>query len=206
MSRSKVSWRNTQFIRSCLWQKDYPKCTTGAGLLPEIAVVGRSNVGKSTLLNDLFGTRLAKTSNTPGKTQLLNFFMVDEQFLLVDLPGYGYAKAPLQMKQNWSSALQNYCAQRDNLVLILWLLDIRRIPNSDDVLFFDWASHAQKKILVIATKADKMGPQEVQKNARFIREYFGFDEHYPLVYSAKTHQGKQQLQGAIQEFLHNSGK
>lgn len=199
---SKINWKNSRFVRSCLREEDFPRLVDGRGRpLPEIAIVGRSNVGKSSLLNDLFSAKLAKTSSTPGKTQLLNFFVVDDRVALVDLPGYGYARAPREMKATWGSALQEYHERRIHLFLILWLLDIRREPSVDDKKFFEWAAYRQKPLLVVATKIDTLAPHEVQKQRRALQAAFLLEEPHPLGYSAKTHEGKIELQISIQEFL-----
>jgi GTP-binding protein len=129
--------------------------------LPEIAFAGRSNVGKSSLINHFFEQKkLAKTSATPGKTRLLNFFSVDEKFLLVDLPGYGYAKAPKEEIEKWSAAIENYIQHRPTLKLILLLIDSRRGFNSEDQALREWALHKQIPLIVILTKTDKLSTSE----------------------------------------------
>ncbi|HSX10703.1 MAG TPA: ribosome biogenesis GTP-binding protein YihA/YsxC [Chlamydiales bacterium] len=130
-------------------------------LLPEIALVGRSNVGKSSLINHLLEQkRLAKTSSTPGKTRLLNFFSVDEKFLLVDLPGYGYAKAPKEEVGKWSEAIDNYLNNRPTLRLILLLIDSRRDIGPEDQTLIEWATHKRIPLLLILTKTDKLSSGE----------------------------------------------
>lgn len=130
-------------------------------ILPEIALAGKSNVGKSSLINHLLGQKkLAKTSATPGKTQLLNFFLVDEKFLLVDLPGYGFAKAPLEAVEKWSDAIDSYINERPTLKLILLLIDSRRGFCEEDYSMMAWASQKQLPLLVIYTKTDKLSSAE----------------------------------------------
>ena len=110
--------------------------------MPEIAFVGRSNVGKSSLMNTLVGRRkLAKTSNTPGRTQLINFFSVNEKISFVDLPGYGFAKVSRAMRKNWGEMIESYLRGRPNLALVILILDIRREPNADDLSLRDWLEH-----------------------------------------------------------------
>lgn len=129
--------------------------------LPEIALAGRSNVGKSSLINHLLEQKkLAKTSATPGKTRLLNFFAVDERFLLVDLPGYGYAKAARSEIAKWSEAIENYINHRSTLRLILLLVDSRRDFNAEDEALMQWARHKQIPLIVILTKTDKLSAAE----------------------------------------------
>jgi GTP-binding protein len=149
-----------RFLLSTL--TEYPTLKDPKGnLLPEIALVGRSNVGKSSLINHLFGQKnLAKTSATPGKTRLLNFFLVDEKFLLVDLPGYGFAKAPKEEIEKWSHAIDTYINTRAMLRLIVLLVDSRRGFNKEDLVLMDWAEHKQIPLLLIFTKTDKLSAHE----------------------------------------------
>ncbi len=130
-------------------------------LLPEIVLAGKSNVGKSSLINHLLGQKkLAKTSATPGKTQLLNFFLVDEKFLLVDLPGYGFAKAPPGAIEKWSHAIDSYINQRPTLKLMLLLIDCRRGFSEEDFSLMAWAAQKPLPLLVIYTKTDKLSSAE----------------------------------------------
>ncbi|MBX7067184.1 MAG: ribosome biogenesis GTP-binding protein YihA/YsxC [Parachlamydiales bacterium] len=129
-------------------------------ILPELALAGRSNVGKSSLINDLFGEGVAKTSATPGKTQLINFFSIDDKFLVVDLPGYGFAKAPLEEIQKWSKAIDAYINGRPNLKLILLLVDCRRELCQEDITLIEWAKAKEIPLLLILTKTDKLNRSE----------------------------------------------
>src|SRR4030043_236289 len=125
---------SADFIKSAVWPPQYPPAT-----LPEIAFVGRSNVGKSSLINVLVGRKsLAKTSDTPGRTQLINFFTINEKISFVDLPGYGFAKVARSVKKNWGEMVEVYLSQRSNLALVVLILDIRRVPNEDDLSLRDW--------------------------------------------------------------------
>lgn len=131
--------------------------------LPEVALAGRSNVGKSSLINHLLAQKkLAKTSATPGKTQLLNFFAIDEKWLLVDLPGYGFAKAPREAIEKWSAAIDSYLNNRPHLKLILLLIDSRREVSGEETSFMSWAKQKQIPLLMVFTKSDKLSPFEVQ--------------------------------------------
>src|SRR5262245_55930539 len=138
----KYLFRNAKFIKTAVKAKDYPVLRDLSGnILPEIAVAGRSNVGKSSLLNHLFHSpNLVKTSSTPGKTQALNFFTVNDELTFVDLPGYGYAKVPQSIRKEWGPMVQEYLQKREMLKLILFLFDIRRLPNEEDIEFLEWAA------------------------------------------------------------------
>jgi GTP-binding protein len=149
-----------RFLLSTL--TEFPKLKGPHGhFLPEIALAGKSNVGKSSLINHLLNQKkLAKTSATPGKTQLLNFFIVDDQFLLVDLPGYGFAKAPPDEIDKWSRAIDSYMNNRPTLKLILLLIDSRRDFSGEDLSLINWAEAKEIPILLIFTKTDKLSKPE----------------------------------------------
>ncbi|OGN63576.1 MAG: hypothetical protein A3E80_05775 [Chlamydiae bacterium RIFCSPHIGHO2_12_FULL_49_9] len=150
-----------EFLLSTL--SEFPSLKDPQGRpLPEIALAGRSNVGKSSLINHFLGQKkAAKTSATPGKTQLLNFFLIDDSFLLVDLPGYGFAKAPVESIEKWSSAIDTYLNNRPSLKLILLLIDCRREPKDEDLSMIEWAKTMQIPLLIIFTKTDKLKAAEL---------------------------------------------
>ncbi|HEY2810039.1 MAG TPA: ribosome biogenesis GTP-binding protein YihA/YsxC [Rhabdochlamydiaceae bacterium] len=158
----KVLFSQAHFIASAFEEDQFPQLRDARGAdLPEIAFVGRSNVGKSSLINSLLKKqKLAKTSSTPGKTQSINFYAVDQRLLLVDLPGYGYARVPKATKEKWSHLIDAYLEQRPQLRLILFLLDARREPTEQDRTFMQWAAHRRIPLLLILTKADKLANQE----------------------------------------------
>ena len=133
------NFQKATFVKSAVKKNDYPIIRNESGvILPEIAIAGRSNVGKSSLLNHLFLSKnLVKTSSIPGKTQLINFFSIDDTFAFVDLPGYGYAKVPQAIRQDWGPMIQTYLEPRESLKVILFLFDIRREPNEDDYKFME---------------------------------------------------------------------
>lgn len=136
-------------------------------LFPEIVICGRSNVGKSSLINHLLGHKnLARVSSTPGKTQTINFFLVDGRFILVDLPGYGFAKRSKETKALWGSYIDAYFQKRKNLKLVLLLIDSRRKPSSDDDALASWTRHFQKPLLIIFTKSDTLAEREREKNSQ----------------------------------------
>jgi GTP-binding protein len=187
--------KNAKFIKSAVKPNDFPKATSPQGaLLPEIAVAGRSNVGKSSLLNHLFGTKdLVKTSSTPGKTQLINFFSVNDSLVFVDFPGYGYAKVPLEVRKRWGPMMEAYLQNREQLKLLLLLMDIRRIPNEDDLQMIDWAVYQQIPLILVVTKVDKVTASEKKCNLEKILKAFNVDNLHYVYYSVKTNTGKEQL-------------
>lgn len=155
------AFKNVTFIKSAVGLDDCPMLRGGGMLLPEIAIVGRSNVGKSSLLNHLLQRKgLARTSSIPGKTQLLNFFNVDDRWVFADLPGYGFAKAPLQVRKSFGPMMESYLTGREQLKLLLFLLDIRRDPSEEDLLLMRFAQHYKTPLLLVLTKVDKVGKQE----------------------------------------------
>lgn len=190
------------FVKSAQKEKDYPLFATPAGaLIPEIAVAGRSNVGKSTLLNHLFNRKnLVKTSSTPGKTQLINFFLVPEQMAFADLPGYGFAKVASNVKKNWAPMIETYLKKRENLRAVLLLLDIRRIPSQEDKMFLDWIEHYEKPVIFVLTKLDKVSPAELRKNTQQICEVLRIDNTDAMItYSAVKNRGRKELLNLLEE-------
>lgn len=186
-----------RFVKSALWPDQYPKLH-----MHEVAVVGRSNVGKSSLLNDLFQTkRLVKTSSTPGKTQLINFFIVDDRLVFVDLPGYGYAKVPLQVRKQWGPIVQTYLDKRKTLKLLLFPFDIRRTPKHEDKQLLKWAAYYRKPVIIVLTKVDKVNQKEKKENTKKILEAFGV-ENIPYVhYSVKKNIGRKILISMMKRIL-----
>lgn len=145
--------KDVQFEKSGTHRAHFPK----EPVLPEVAFVGRSNVGKSSLLNLLVNRkRLAHVSSTPGRTQLVNFFRVNEDTRLVDLPGYGFAKAPKDVKKHWDKMITNYLLGNRQLRLVVTLFDARRTPNEEDSGLLDWLKHYEMPFLAVITKADKL--------------------------------------------------
>ncbi len=185
--------KNAKFVKSAV--KDFPEIKSVQGhLLPEIAVAGRSNVGKSSLLNHLFGVKdLVKTSSTPGKTQMINFFSVNDEVVFVDLPGYGYAKVPQEVRKQWGPMMESYLQNRAQLKLMLLLLDIRRIPNEDDMQMINWAIHNRIPLILVVTKVDKVKEGEKKSNTQKILKAFNVDNLHYVYYSIKTNIGKDQL-------------
>ena len=158
--------RSAEFILSAssLWQ--FPPPT-----LPEIAFAGRSNVGKSTLINSLLNRKkLVKTSSTPGKTQLINFFKVNDKFHFVDLPGYGFAKVPNTVRQQWQRLIEAYLKERESLRNVVLIVDSRHGPTKQDKQIKEWLDYYDRPVLIVASKIDKLKRCQIQKNLKIIRQ------------------------------------
>lgn len=190
-----------RFIKTAMLPKDYPLiCNAKGKILLEIAVAGRSNVGKSSLLNHLFMTKhLVKTSSTPGKTQALNFFVYEDRLVFADLPGYGYAEVPHSIRKQWGPMVQAYLEKRETLKLVLFLIDIRRIPNEDDLQFIDWIIHRQKGMILVLTKVDKVNRIERKANTAKILEALGAGNVHYVYYSTTKNQGRRELLAMISD-------
>lgn len=189
------NFRNPRFITTAVGPEGYPVLKDPQGnLLPEVAVAGRSNVGKSSLLNHLFVVKgMVKTSATPGKTQALNFFTVNDQLVFVDLPGYGFANVPLPVRKKWGPLVQGYLNNRPQLKLILFLFDIRRVPNEEDLEFLDWAALSGKAVILVLTKVDKVNQSEKIKFTRRILETFDSENLHRVNYSVTKNIGRKEL-------------
>ncbi|MEJ7861992.1 MAG: ribosome biogenesis GTP-binding protein YihA/YsxC [Pyrinomonadaceae bacterium] len=160
--------------------------------LREISFLGRSNVGKSSLLNSLLQRKgLARTSNTPGRTQSINFFLVNESFYFVDLPGYGYAKVSKTMRADWGKMAEEYLAKRRELVLSIQLIDSRHPPTELDLKLHEWLVYNQKNHIVVATKADKLSNNKLNKSLQEIEKIL--PESKIILYSAETGKGRDEL-------------
>jgi GTP-binding protein len=161
--------------------------------LPEIAFLGRSNVGKSSLINSLLQRKgLARTSNTPGRTQSINFFLINEQFYFVDLPGYGYAKVSKTMRGDWGKMAEEYLAERRELVLSVQLIDSRHNPTELDKQLHEWLAYHGKNHIIVATKTDKLSSNKLNKSLREIEAVLQ-PESGIIAYSAQTGKGRDTL-------------
>ncbi|HBI28472.1 MAG TPA: YihA family ribosome biogenesis GTP-binding protein [Deltaproteobacteria bacterium] len=169
--------------------------------VPEVAFVGRSNVGKSTLINSLLNRKsLVKTSSTPGKTQLINFFRINQSFHCVDLPGYGFAKVPEPIRRSWRALIEAYLAGREPLRGVVLIIDSRQGPTAEDVQFKQWLDESQRPVLVVANKVDKLKRNDLAKQNRIIQQKLGLEQP-PLAHSSLKKIGRRQIWGALRPWL-----
>jgi len=169
--------------------------------LPEIALGGRSNVGKSSMLNKLTGRKkLARISRTPGKTRELNLYKIDNQMILVDLPGYGFAKVPDHVKEKWGQLVESYLNSREELAAVVQLVDARHPPTGDDIQMYEWIRHYQVPSLIAVTKVDKISRGKRAAALRSVQELLEPDETTPVVFfSGETGEGSKELLGWMRE-------
>lgn len=170
--------------------------------LPEIAFAGRSNVGKSSLMNTLMGRKsLVKVSGRPGKTQGLNYFLVDEAVHLVDLPGYGFARVSKDMQDSWQGLITSYLETRQSLRCVVVILDIRHAPKNQDTQLLTWLSEKNIAFLPVYTKIDKLSGNERSKNARLLDAGHTIDARSRILFSSKTGQGREELIAALEKLI-----
>ncbi len=190
--------KSSEFVTSAVKPEHYPE-----PVLPEIAFAGRSNVGKSSLINTLVNRKnLVKTSSTPGRTQLVNFFDVNKAFTFVDLPGYGYAKVPKKVQKSWGPMIETYLSTRETLKGVVLLLDIRRVPpGKEEMELMDWFDHFGIPAIIVLTKADKFSKQKMGKQHRLIAEAVNRSKDYLVPFSSKSRLGKEKLWARIDDLL-----
>ena len=170
--------------------------------MPEIAFAGRSNVGKSSLMNRLINRRnMVKTSGKPGKTQSLNFFLLDNSIFLVDLPGYGYTKVSKQMQASWQSLITGYLESRENLKCVVVIVDLRHAMKILDLQLVDWLRSKGVPFLLVYTKADKLSANQRSKNSAILDAGFGVTASKRLLFSAKTGMGRENLIQSLDSFF-----
>ena len=169
----------------------------------EFAFAGKSNVGKSSLINGLMNRKsLARTSAQPGKTQTINFYNINDQMYLVDLPGYGYARVSEQEKAKWGKMIEDYLHQSKQLKAVFLLIDIRHEPSGNDKLMYDWILHQGFEPIIIATKLDKISRGQVPKHLKMIREGLGVVKNTVIIpYSAQTKQGREEIYELLDSYL-----
>jgi GTP-binding protein len=184
-----------EFLKSAFKEDDWPR-----DLLPEIAFLGRSNVGKSSLINSLLSVHgLARTSSTPGRTQSLNFFQINDKLRFVDFPGFGYARVPKQIKSSWGEMATSYLAKRPRLVLSIHIVDSRHEPTKQDLQLHEWLEESNRPLLTVATKSDKLSNNELRNNLERIARVLNDDS--VMAYSAKSGRGREELWRAIRNAI-----
>jgi len=192
--------KSSEFVKSAVKPKHYP-----ADDLPEIAFAGRSNVGKSSLINTLLNRKsLVKTSRTPGRTQLINFFLINKAFSFVDLPGYGYAKVPASVRKSWGPMVETYLETRQVLRGVVLIMDIRRTPGLQETNFIDWIHDYNNPCVLVLTKVDKLSKTNRIKQRLANANALGVDVDDLILFSAKSRLGKDAVWGAIDQLIDNA--
>lgn len=175
-------------MKSAVKEADYPEFN---GI--EFSFIGRSNVGKSSLINSLTGRRsLARTSKTPGRTQLINYFLIDNEIYFIDLPGYGFAKVPDTVKKDWGKTIETYLTSKRKKIVFL-LLDLRRIPSGEDMEMLKWLEHYEVEYYIIFTKSDKLSNNEKFRQLKEIKKKLQFDNEDVFFYSSLKNIGREEL-------------
>ena len=171
--------------------------------MPEIAFAGKSNVGKSSLINGLMNRKsLARTSASPGKTQTINYYNINDQMYFVDLPGYGYTKVNVQEKEKWGVMTENYLYTSRQLKAVFLLIDIRHEPSENDKMMYDWILSYGFRPVIIATKADKIKPGQLAKHLKTVSEGLGCKENTTIIpWSAMTKQGREEIYRLLDTYL-----
>ncbi|MGB9803631.1 ribosome biogenesis GTP-binding protein YihA/YsxC [Desulfofundulus sp.] len=189
---------SAEFVRSIT---ELNRCPDGGR--PEVALAGRSNVGKSSLLNCLVNRRnLARTSNTPGRTRTINFYLINKRFYLVDLPGYGYARVPEKVRLNWGPLIEGYLSHRPELRGVVQIVDLRHPPTAQDVQLYQWLKHHHLPAVVVATKADKLSRSQGLQQLQVVRQTLGLVEEDRLIkFSARTREGRDELWRVIEDWV-----
>jgi GTP-binding protein len=181
--------KSAEFVISAVRPQQYP-----AEELPEFAFAGRSNVGKSSLINTLVSRRkLVQTSSTPGKTRLINFFRVNDALMFVDLPGYGYARVSEEERLKWRPMIEKYLSSRENLKAVVLILDIRRTPNEEDAQLLNWLARREIAAVLVVTKTDKLSKTSQAKQLKIIAGALETDPDELVLFSAKSRQGRDVL-------------
>ena len=189
--------RSAKFVGSAVTPDQYPP-----GDLPEVAFAGRSNVGKSSLINKILNRkRLVRTSKTPGRTQLVNFFEINEIFRFVDLPGYGYAKVPAEVQKRWRPMVETYLTSRSNMRGMVLLLDIRREPSKEDLNLWHWLQTRSIEVVTVITKVDKLSRNKRNKQIAAIAGTLGGKKEELIEFSAITGEGREKIWKALLRLL-----
>jgi len=185
---------SAEFLTGAVSCKQYP-----VALFPELAFVGRSNVGKSSLINSLLNRKkLVKTSQTPGKTQEINFFKINNDFVFADLPGYGFAKVPPSVQKRWKKMIEDYLLSRETLLAVIFIIDLRRNPSPLDLDLQRWLEACGVEYLLVGTKVDKLSQSEAKKQVNKLNvAYFNKGEEKLIAYSSKNSRGRKELWSEI---------
>lgn len=193
-----INPNNINLIISAVKKAQYPD----TGLI-EVALSGRSNVGKSTFINSMIERKnMARTSQQPGKTQTLNFYNIDEQLIFVDVPGYGYAKVSKVQREKFGKMIEEYITQRENLKLVIQLVDLRHQPTEDDVLMYNYLKHFDIPTLVICTKEDKIAKGKVQKHIKRIKDKLELESGDNIIsYSSIKNSKQQEIWNFIETYI-----
>lgn len=194
--------KKSKFMLSMSNFKEFP----GQGL-PEIAMVGKSNVGKSSMINSLTrNSKLARTSSEPGKTRLVNYYLINEDMFLVDLPGYGFAKAPKQEKEKWAAMIEGYLCNSPYLKRVLQLVDLRHAPTQDDQMMVEYLRHYDIPFSVVATKADKLSKAQRNRNIPVICRTLAVQPWEIICYSSEDGTGRDKLLELFESELAAAGE
>ena len=189
--------RSAKFVCSAVTPDQYPPAD-----LPEVAFAGRSNVGKSSLINKILNRKkLVRTSKTPGRTQLLNFFEINGIYRFVDLPGYGYAKVPAEVRKQWRPMVESYLTTRVNMRGMVWLLDIRREVSKEDLTLWHWLQAKQVTVITVITKADKLSKNKRNQQAARIAKSLARRTQELIQFSATSGEGKEEVWKALRQLL-----
>jgi GTP-binding protein len=189
--------KSAEFVKSAVKPSQYPFED-----LPEIAFTGRSNVGKSSLINTLVNRKhLVKTSSTPGRTQLINFFIINKIISLVDLPGFGYAKVPKSVRKSWGPMIETYLSARKTLKGTVLIMDIRRIPGMQELNFIEWLHYFNIPGILILTKSDKLSKIKQKNQHLAIAKALGVNKQELILFSAKSRMGKDEVWDAIKRLI-----
>ncbi len=184
---------SAEFVTSATKPSQYPSMA-----MPEIAFAGRSNVGKSSLINTLVNRKhLVKTSSTPGRTQLINFFDINQRMGFVDLPGYGYAKVPVAVRKKWGPMIETYLSGRETLSGVVVIMDIRRIPRQEELNLLGWLNHYAIAGILVLTKTDKLSKNKQAKQHHLIARALERPKNDFILFSAKTRRGRDTIWNAI---------
>ena len=193
---------NTEFVTGAVSSKQYPKES-----FPEFAFVGRSNVGKSSLIRSLLNRKkLVRISATPGKTREINFFRINEKLMFADLPGYGFARVTPALQKKWKQMIEEYLINREPLMAIVFIVDIRRKPTELDITLKEWLEDLDRNYILVITKSDKLSGVERSKQTKIIKSAFmGENALAAVTYSSKNHLGRKELWSQLQKLASGKG-